>query len=205
MIEESSSHMVRGYGPLDLFLAKQRYKIAKRRIRLAKKSGRILDIGCGSYPLFLAGVDFSEKYGLDKMVQADSCAEAPGKEITLVQHEIEKNQSLPFEDDFFDVVSMLAVFEHIEPARLVEMLREIHRVLKVGGLYIMTTPASWTDRLLKVMAKLGLISEVEISEHKGSYGVEKVSFILQEAGFAKDNLRFGYFELFMNIWVCATK
>ena len=29
----------------------------------------ILDIGCGSYPAFLLTVDFSEKYGLDKMAQ----------------------------------------------------------------------------------------------------------------------------------------
>jgi len=196
-----TSHIVEGYGPLDMFLAKQRYKVAKRRIYSAQKSGRILDIGCGSHPLFLTNINFAEKYGLDKNIE--SCVTDQG--IVLINHYIEEEEKLPFEGNFFDVVSMLAVFEHIEPEQLVRIHGEINRVLKPGGIYVMTTPAFWTEGLLKFLVKLRLISGVSISEHKDSYDSSMVSSILQAAGFPKNNLRFGYFELFMNMWSTAVK
>ena len=199
------SHILEGYGPLDVFLAKQRYKIAKRKIPSSKKSGRILDIGCGCYPLFLTIVNFAEKYGLDKNIEPSIANKTKKQGIVLINHYIEKEEKLPFEENFFDVVSMLAVFEHIEPKQLVRIHREINRVLKPGGIYVMTTPAFWTDGLLKFLAKLRLISGVSISEHKDSYNSSMVSSILQAADFPKENLRFGYFELFMNMWATATK
>jgi 2-polyprenyl-3-methyl-5-hydroxy-6-metoxy-1,4-benzoquinol methylase len=200
-----TSHIVEGYGPLDVFLAKQRYKVAKREIYSAKKSGRILDIGCGSHPLFLTSVNFTEKYGLDKNIEACVADEMKKQGIVLINHYIEKEEKLPFKENFFDVVSMLAVFEHIEPEQLVRIHREINRILKPGGIYVMTTPAFWTEGLLKFLAKLRLISGISISEHKDSYDSPMVSSILQEAGFPKNNLRFGYFELFMNMWTTAVK
>lgn len=172
---------------------------------MAKKNGRILDIGCGSYPLFLLNADFTEKYGLDKVVETATEERAKQQGIILIGHDIENEEKLPFGDNFFDVVSMLAVFEHIEPRKLVKIHKEIYRILKPGGIYIMTTPAIWTDGLLRFLARLGLISNVQIGEHKDSYNHSMISSILREALFQKNKLRFGYFELFMNIWVTAAK
>ena len=200
-----ASRVVKGCGLLDPFLAKQRCRMAKRQIRLAKKNGRILDIGCGSYPLFLISVDFSEKYGLDKMVCNGLNGNTKEQGITLISSKIGQEESLPFESDYFDVVSMLAVFEHIEPGKLVKIHKEIYRVLKPGGMYIMTTPAIWIDGLLRFLARLGLISNVQIGEHKGSYNHSMISSILEESHFQREKLRFGYFELFMNIWATAIK
>jgi 2-polyprenyl-3-methyl-5-hydroxy-6-metoxy-1,4-benzoquinol methylase len=186
-----TSHIVEGYGPLDVFLAKQRYKVAKRKIYSAKKSGRILDIGCGCYPLFLITTDFAEKYGLDKNIEPSVANKMEKQGIVLINHYIEKEEKLPFKENFFDVVSMLAVFEHIEPENLVGIHKEIHRILKPGGMYVMTTPAIWTDGLLKFLAKLHLISNISISEHKNSYNHSMISSILQEAHFEKNRLQFG--------------
>lgn len=196
--------IVRGYGPLDMFLARQRYKIANRKIKAAQKSGRILDIGCGSYPAFLLTVDFSEKYGLDKMAQTHVEEGIKDYGISFANCEIEK-EKLPFSSDYFDVVTMLAVFEHIEPDQLVRLHKEIYRILKPGGLYFMTTPAFWTDRLLKVLAKLRLITDVEIADHKDSYSHSMISLVLGQSDFEKSKMQFGYFELCMNNWVTATK
>jgi 2-polyprenyl-3-methyl-5-hydroxy-6-metoxy-1,4-benzoquinol methylase len=186
-------------------LAKQRYKVAKRKIYSAKKSGRILDIGCGCYPLFLTSINFAEKYGLDKNIEPSVANKMEKQGIVLINHYIEKEEKLPFKENFFDVVSMLAVFEHIDPQQLVRIHREINRILKPGGIYVMTTPAFWTEGLLKFLAKLRLISSISISEHKGSYNYSMISSILQAADFPKNNLRFGYFELFMNMWTTAVK
>jgi ubiquinone/menaquinone biosynthesis C-methylase UbiE len=199
------TRVVRGYGPLDLYLANQRCKTANRQITLAGKNGRILDIGCGLYPLFLTTSNFAEKYGMDQTVSLESSGEIKSKNIVLVEGEIGEEKRLPFDDNFFDVVTMLAVFEHIEPSKLTGAHREIYRVLKPGGLYFMTTPAVWTDGLLRFLAGIGLISDVEIKDHKGSYSHSTVASILQQAGFRKDGMRFGHFELFMNLWVTAVK
>jgi SAM-dependent methyltransferase len=195
------SHTVRGYGPLDMFLAKQRYKIARKQIKSVRQKERILDIGCGPWSLFLTTVDFSEKYGMDKMVQSNKAVQG----ITLINYDFENEEKIPLQDDFFDVVSALAVFEHIEPASLVKIHREIHRVLKPGGVYIMTTPAFWTDRLLRFLAKIRLISDVEIKDHKGSYKHSDILSVLQKADFQKEKIKFGHFEMFMNSWAIAAK
>jgi len=160
---------------------------------------------CGTSVNFLLNVDFTEKYGLDKVVETATEERAKQQGIILISHDIENEEKLPFGDNFFDVVSMLAVFEHIEPGKLVKIHKQIYRILKPGGMYIMTTPAFWTDRLLRFFAKLSLISDIEIREHKDSYNHSMISSVLQKALFQKDKLRFGYFELFMNIWVTAAK
>lgn len=198
-------NVVRGYGPLDVFLAKQRHKIAKKKIKSANKAGRILDVGCGNYPLFLLNINFSEKYGLDKIPQNKSDENIIKQGVTLINCNFEEVEKFPFESDYFDVVTMLAVFEHIIPENLVKIHKEIYRILKRGGIYIITTPAFWTDYLLRTLAKLKLISDTEIKEHKDSYSYSMVSSVLQAADFPKNNLRFGYFELFMNMWVTAVK
>jgi SAM-dependent methyltransferase len=198
-------NVVRGYGPLDVFLAKQRHKIAKNKIKSAHKTGRILDVGCGNYPLFLLNINFPEKYGLDKISHTEPDENIIKQKITLIDCTLEEVEKFPFENDYFDVVTMLAVFEHIIPENLVKIHKEIYRILKRDGIYILTTPAFWTDWLLRTLAKLKLISDTEIKDHKGSYSCSSISSVLQAAGFSQKNLKLGHFELFMNNWATAVK
>jgi ubiquinone/menaquinone biosynthesis C-methylase UbiE len=197
--------LTRGYGFLEGFLAKQRCRMANSLISPAHRKGSILDIGCGAYPFFLLNTEFSNKYGLDKVMAEISNNLIYGRDVNLINYDVEKENTLPFSDEYFDVVTMLAVFEHIEPERLPQMIGEIHRILKRDGMSIMTTPAEWTDMLLRFMAKLKLVSPVEIEEHKDAYSHAKISALLHEADFSKEKMRLGYFELFMNIWATATK
>ena len=67
-----TSHILEGYGPLDIFLVEPKYKIARKKMKSAKKDGRILDVGRGYYPLFLTTVDFEEKYELDKNIETSA-------------------------------------------------------------------------------------------------------------------------------------
>jgi len=193
----------RGCGLLEGFLAMKRAEMANKLIPSELRKGRILDIGCGAYPFFLFNTSFSEKYGLDKAVQKGDFNASQKDRIHLKRYDIEQEDILPFDNGYFDVMTMLAVFEHIEPKRVVSLLKEIQRVLKPDGMFIMTTPASWTDTLLKFMAKLRLVSPVEIEEHKGTYTAQKIASMLKAGGFPKELIRYGYFECFMNIWVVA--
>jgi len=147
---------------------------------------------------------FQEKCGLDKISGAEG-KQCQGQNIVIKKHNMEKEETLPYDDGFFDVVTMLAVFEHIEPADLVSTLKEVNRVLKPQGVYILTTPAAWTDHLLKILAKLKLVSKEEIEEHKDTYNHKKIVGLLKGAGFDEGKIQCGYFEAYMNLWVKAEK
>ena len=196
----AKQRVTRGYGLLEKWLATKRARVANKLIPSSLRSGRLLDIGCGTYPFFLVHTDFREKVGLDHVVQ-----KIDDDSMTLITYDLNRETTLVFEDNFFDVVTMLAVFEHIEPDRLSGVLYEVHRVLKPGGLYILTTPAKWIDELLRIMAKLRLVSPHEIEDHKDVYDHSKIISHLCRANFRKSSISCGYFELFMNLWVSAMK
>jgi len=201
--EQGNVSVTRGVGVLERFLAKKRSRMANALIPEDSRNGRILDIGCGTFPYFLVETRFNEKYGIDQAREFDKHREALAEthpQLQLQQWDFGTQNRLPFDDDFFDVVTMLAVFEHIEPRHLERLLAEIRRLLKPGGCYVMTTPAGWTDRLLRIMARLKLVSAVEIEDHKDTYSHKKVRRLLEAGGFQNKNIRLGHFELFMNIW-----
>lgn len=125
--------------------------------------------------------------------------------IRLQNFDADRDDRLPFGDEYFAVVSMLAVYEHLREDRLKLLLHEVRRVLQPGGVFVMTTPAHWTDPLLTFMSSLGLISGEELDEHKRSHRHEDIRPLLEEAGFPRGGLRMGYFEARMNIWVVAQK
>jgi SAM-dependent methyltransferase len=100
---------------------------------------------------------------------------------------------------------MLAVFEHVTPERLVSLVSDIRRVLTPGGLYVLTTPAKWTDALLRHMARAGLVSSEEIDDHKAQYTHPEIAAVLTAAGFAANHQRFGYFQGYLNLWATARK
>jgi 2-polyprenyl-3-methyl-5-hydroxy-6-metoxy-1,4-benzoquinol methylase len=195
----------RGYGLLEGFLANQRFKHSRRLIRSSFYKDRILDVGGGVYPSFLLKVDFSEMYCLDKSLGKKGTEIIQNQKITFINCDLEIEQNLPFDSHFFDVITMLAVLEHIEPSRIVDILKELHRILRTNGMLIITTPALWTDRLLRLLANLKLVSPVEIEEHKAVYNKSRLYSVIQEGGFSKDNIQFGYFEMFMNSWARAIK
>ena len=186
---------------LEAFLARRRVGQARRLIPENARTGRILDIGCGSYPLFLLHSGFAERYGLDRVKRAH--LDVAG--LTILEHDVAASSSLPFEDAFFAAVTMLAVFEHLEPAVLAKLLCEIHRVLRPGGVYVMTTPAFWTDPILRSMAVLGLVSREEVEEHTAVYSLEQTMSMLTGAGFDAALIRRGTFEAGLNQWIRAQR
>ena len=78
-------------------------------------------------------------------------------------------------------------------------------MLKPGGLYILTTPARWTDTLLRILAKARLVSAAEIEDHKDSYDHAKIASLLVKANYQDALIAYGHFELFMNLWMRAGK
>jgi SAM-dependent methyltransferase len=201
----SSITVTRGYGLLEGFLARKRVAIANALIPSGHRRGRILDIGCSEYPFFLLNTVFQERYGIDKCVHAERLNTSQGENIVLIQHDLESEGQIPLPSDYFDAVALLAVIEHVFPFQAADLLRNVYRLLRPNGICILTTPASWSDFLLRGMASLKLVSSVEIDDHKASYNHKQLGSLLEEAGFAKGKIRFGYFEFFLNQWATAIK
>lgn len=198
--KETSMTVTRGHGILEPFLARLRARQANLLIPPQLRQGRILDIGCGSDPYFLAHTSFKEKFAIDQLP-----ASSPKKDIAWHTLDLNRNPELPFDDGFFSVVTMLAVVEHLNPNMLAELFRECRRVLIPDGMVGLTTPAAWSDRLLHLMAKMKLVSKEEIDEHVYAYTLPLLGWYFGTAGFPMDKLRFGYFEFGLNMWATALR
>ncbi|MGH9870259.1 MAG: class I SAM-dependent methyltransferase [Candidatus Polarisedimenticolia bacterium] len=192
-------HVTRGTGLLEAFLARARARVANRLIPSSLRDGRILDVGCGSTPYFLAHTSFKEKFAIDQQPGSD--------EGDIRWHALDLNNApqVPFEDGYFSAVTMLAVIEHLSPSSVVRLFQEAHRVLAPGGVVVMTTPASWSNGLLKVMASVNLVSAEEIDEHVFTYTLPLIGWYFGKAGFEMEKLRFGYFQARLNMWAVAQK
>jgi len=197
--------VTRGHGLLEHFLSRKRAAMANALIGDHAPRERILDIGCGSFPLFLEQASFREKFGIDQLVSDLEKDEWARRSVMLIQGDLDREPVLPFPDDHFDVVTMLAVFEHIEKPRLVPTVSEICRVLRPGAIYVLTTPAWWTDPILSVLSRMRLVSHAEIEEHKGTHTRESIAEILFQAGFSRKSIMTGTFECGMNLWAKTTK
>lgn len=198
---KAASRVTRGHGLLERQLSTLRARKANRLIPEDARNGRILDIGCGSYPKFLIDTRFAERFGIDQ----GSPADVENHGVQLRQHNLNTEHRLPFDDAFFDIVTMLAVLEHLDRPIVARLLPEVHRVLRYGGRLVMTTPSPWTDNLLKVMAQIGLLSSEEITEHKELRARAEITRLLVDAGFAATSIESGTFELGANVWVRARR
>jgi SAM-dependent methyltransferase len=181
-------------------LARQRAIQVNRLIPSELRSGRILDIGCGSYPYFLSHSAFKEKFAVE---QQKPIEKVPN--IHWFTLDFNSNVPLPFEENFFNVVTLLAVIEHLDPNILVFLFQEAYRVLNPSGYIIITTPAAWSDGLLRLMSRWNLVSKEEIDEHVFAYTLPLLGWYFGKAGFSMQKIRFGYFEFWLNLWAIAQK
>lgn len=196
-------HQTRGTGLLEPILARWRANRANALIPDSLRAGRILDIGCGSYPYFLAHTAFQKKFAVEQIPLDRQVASTLN--IEFFNLDLNKSPALPFESGFFSAVTLLAVVEHFNPASMARLFLDIHRVLKPRGIVVLTTPAAWSDRLLRTLARMNLVSKEEINEHAYAYTLPLLGWYFGQAGFAMNETKFGYFEFGLNMWATAIK
>jgi 2-polyprenyl-3-methyl-5-hydroxy-6-metoxy-1,4-benzoquinol methylase len=157
----------------------------------------LLDIGCGVHYTLLKTLEpyISHGFGIDLKV-----ADVMGPKIAVIRARLD--EELPFGDRIFDVVTMLAVLEHLD--KPFEILREIERVLKPGGKLLVTVPSRIAQPMLELLSyKLKIIDETEIKDHKRYYNYSDLKALFSKTGLRIDH--HGYFQMGMNNMLVATK
>jgi ubiquinone/menaquinone biosynthesis C-methylase UbiE len=139
---------------------------------------RILDAGCGTGALLdrLKNQTGVELFGLDYSGQALAYTRGRGH-VRLVQGDLTR---LPFPDGTFDVITALDVVEHIREDE--RALREAHRVLRSGGVLLVSVPAFrflWGphDTALQHFRRYTL-GEMAALMRKAGFGVAKQTYLL---------------------------
>lgn len=173
---------------LEKSIADYRVKWLKNELELPKKV-RVLDFGCGD-GLFLAQLrdsfPFFELYGLDLSMVAVEKGKRLYNLNNLVSGEINEET---FPKDFFDLITMYHVVEHLqEPDKV---LNRLFYVLKPGGKIVITTPNE--DYLLlksfKVACRVSrgysgkLLEKFYNKEHINSFTVLSLKYLMERCGF----------------------
>lgn len=114
-----------------------RYKQKILEIFQVPEGGRVLDVGCGNGSLVNAirQKEKIEAYGIDI---SPNMIEECRKRYAGINFRVSTGETIGFEDDFFDVVTICCVLHHLHNPQI--FFEEAYRVLKHGGLLIVGEP-----------------------------------------------------------------
>ncbi len=181
--------MRKKFNILDRFLSSWRFGKIKGYLSGGQS---VCDLGCGDGKMLSA---LNSDIGFNHAVGVDAFAEFVADErVTYVRMDL---RSLELEENSFDRVLMLALIEHIETEDAQKVLKQAYRILKPGGLLLLTTPTPLAKPVLEFMAyKLKVISRDEIEDHKYYYNIKELDKLLKTHKFKKIDAK--HFQLFMN-------
>jgi 2-polyprenyl-3-methyl-5-hydroxy-6-metoxy-1,4-benzoquinol methylase len=151
---------------------------------------RVLDVGCGWDYRLLKTVEpyISGGIGIDFKVPES-------KEGKISTRQVRLDTKLPFDDDSFDVVTMLAVLEHL--SNPLGIVKEIGRVLKRKGRLVLTVPSKLSKPVLEFLSyKLKIVNEDEIRDHKKYYDYRELQNLIAQTNLTIEQHK--YFQVGMN-------
>ena len=165
-------------------------------------NGKLLDVGCGTKPYEnICNVD--EYIGLE--------IDDEGNRQHNYADVFYDGKTIPFEDKSFDSILSNQVFEHVFNPN--QFLKEINRVTKVGGRFLITVPFVWDEHeqpydyaryssfgLKHILAENGF----EIIEHrKSNNGIEVIFQLINDYLYKVIMTENAYFNLLIIILLMA--
>jgi len=116
-----------------------RHGYALEQVRAARSHAH-LDIGCfdGAFLQALAPLGVETLCGVD--VNEDALSEGRPRYPALELIHVADTRSLPFADASFDSVTLLDVLEHMADDHQGALLAEVRRLLRPGGIFVVTVP-----------------------------------------------------------------
>ncbi|MDD2703350.1 MAG: class I SAM-dependent methyltransferase [Candidatus Omnitrophica bacterium] len=153
---------------------------------LGLKNNRILDIGCydGTF-LSLIRNRGNEFYGIE--ASDYGVKEAAAKGVVVQKLFVGDDMRFPFNDNFFDLVIIGEIIEHIYDTDF--FLSEIRRILKIKGSLLVSTPniASLGRRIMLLLGMNPIIelspNEADSSGHIRYFTFVSLRCLLEKHGF----------------------
>lgn len=164
----------------------------KKAFKVVRDKKNILEIGCGKkapFLMFLSKDKDKKLIGIDP--QIDDKIIRPDNLILIKDNLVDK---IDLADNSVDGVVMLAVLEHLDYP--LEIINEVYRVLRPGGLICLTVPTPFAENILKFLSFLRFINPQMLAEHKRYFNKADLEKIAREAGFNKTKHQ--YFQLGCN-------
>jgi 2-polyprenyl-3-methyl-5-hydroxy-6-metoxy-1,4-benzoquinol methylase len=184
-----ASSLAKQWRLIDRLLQNMRFKRAAHCVPI---NSCLLDIGCGdgAFLHYMSGRIY-EGIGIDVHIPDINTTCSKQSDLQLLRLSVDA--ALPFASDSFDVVTALAVVEHISNIGL--FFPEVHRVLRKDGFFIFTTPSPKAKPILEVLAYgLRLISFEDIKDHKRYFSYETAAPLLSKFS----SITYSTFQLGLN-------
>ena len=151
----------------------QRWRIAVAAPWIAR-GARVLDVGCADGALFTAlHGKIAGGVGIDPEALASEHAG-----VRFVRGRFPDDSP----DERFDVVTMLAVIEHLPPSSHAAVGAAAARRLPTGARLILTVPEPAVDRIVELLQRLRLAEGMSLHEHHG-FRTAGTRAIFEPAGF----------------------
>ncbi len=177
-------HQIGAWGPVPALI----YIDSLKRLGTNPRS---LDIGCafGTMVAFCRLLGYAPS-AIDFVLEETYLGEKTKKryQIDFFEIQIEKD-TLPFEKNSFDLITMTEVLEHLQFQPL-DTLRKVHDVLKDDGLFLLTTPAlgpHWENKYYNCpFEEIPIYTGQEKDSkdrHWKIYSAEELKRLLAKAGF----------------------
>lgn len=126
-----------------------------RKVGILTTTAAVLEIGCGKGALLNSiRQDVEAVAGIDTDPEAIALCRAS---FPAINAQVASGEEIPFPSESFDIVLSFDVFEHIRDSD--NHLREVRRVLKRDGHYLLQTPNKWTNipfELIRHWRKFGM-------------------------------------------------
>ena len=147
-------------------------KLIRKFFSGVEKDKLILDAGCGEGVLVEELKSRGYKvFGIDKNYQSENV-------------QLGDIRKLPYENNVFDVVLLLDVLEHFEYRDQEIVLKEIHRVLREGGIFIITVPnLAHLNSRFTTFFQGKLDRSDAIIDHPGERSMHENVGLIEENGF----------------------
>jgi len=162
-----------------------------KAVPFIKNGDDVLDIGCGDGPLFKQlrklGMTFTG-IGYDPEIRE----ELKDANYQLIR---DKFPDSSIKGRRFNIITALAVLEHIPESQLGQFIRECNIYLKEGGLAVITVPSPLVDRILKILMGMRVLDGMEVDQHHG-YDTNLTIPLFQQNGFAL--VKYKKFQLGLN-------
>lgn len=158
----------------------------------------ILDVGCGT------GV-ITELIGKDRVVGIDidkNCIKFATKRVRTKSFVIGDATILPFKNNYFDLVVAAELIEHVDSPLFI---KEVKRILKSGGYFILSTPnylSLWP--VVELFWSKCKQRRYDVGEHISKFTCSKLRKLLKKNGFIIEKMETLHFKMLCFVKATST-